>query len=116
MSLAAMLQEQQQEAAALEKAGRVMRNLKLAAAWRGWQDRLQQRHYLQAKLGAAVNLFTDRRLAMAWQAWQVGPDYTSCLSRFDACFPSLGKAPYAGLHTPVYPCGASWEDTERAAW
>lgn len=66
-----MLQEQQQEASALERAGRVMCNVKLAAAWRAWLAVLQQRRYLQEKLGSALNLFTNRRLTLAWQAWQV---------------------------------------------
>lgn len=65
------LQEQKQEASALEKAGRIMCNIKLAAAWRGWLDAVDQRRYLQAKLGSALNLFINRRLALAWQAWQV---------------------------------------------
>jgi len=79
-----VLQEQQQEAEALEKAGRIMRNVKLAAAWRGWLAVVDQRHHLKAKLGSALNLFVNRRLTLAWQAWKVnlrqkcGLDCTSC--------------------------------------
>ena len=65
------MQEQQQEAAALQRAGRIMCNVKLAAAWRGWLAVIQQRHYLQQKLGSALNLFCNRRLTLAWQAWEV---------------------------------------------
>ena len=64
-------QEQQQEAIALDKAGRVICNVKLAAAWRGWLAVVQHRRYLKEKLGSALNLFTNRRLTLAWQAWQV---------------------------------------------
>lgn len=66
-----MVQEQRQEAAALERAGRVMQNVKLAAAWRGWLAVVDQRHYLKAKLGSALNLFVNRRLTLAWQTWEV---------------------------------------------
>ncbi len=65
------VQEQQQEALALEKAGRILCNVKLAAAWRGWLAVVDQRHYLQSKLGSALNLFVNRRLTLAWQAWKV---------------------------------------------
>ena len=68
-----VLKEQQQEAAALEKAGRIMCNVKLAAAWRGWLAVVDQRHHLKAKLGSALNLFVNRRLTLGWQAWKVNP-------------------------------------------
>ena len=68
-----VLQEQQQEAEALAKAGRVMCNVKLAAAWRGWLAVVDQRHHLKAKLGSALNLFVNRRLTLGWQAWKVNP-------------------------------------------
>lgn len=58
----------------MQKAGRIMCNVKLAAAWRGWLEVVDQRHCLQAKLGSAINLFCNRRLTLAWQAWKVcGP-------------------------------------------
>ena len=66
-----LLQEQLQEAEALEKAGRIMCNVKLAAAWRGWLAVVEQRHHLKAKLGSALNLLVNRRLALAWRAWKV---------------------------------------------
>lgn len=66
------MQEQQQEAATLHKAGRIMCNVMLAAAWRGWLAVVDQRHYLQEKLGSALNLFCNKRLTLAWQAWKVG--------------------------------------------
>lgn len=65
------MQEQNQEAAALQKAGRIMCNVKLAAAWRGWLAVVQQHQYLQQKLGSALNLLCNRGLALAWQAWKV---------------------------------------------
>ena len=65
------MQEQQQEAATLHKAGHIMCNVKLAAAWRGWLAVVDQRHNLQEKLGSALNLFCNRRLTLAWQAWTV---------------------------------------------
>lgn len=65
------MQEQQQEAATLQKAGRIMCNVKLAAAWRGWLVVVDQRHHLQEKLGSALNLFCNKRLTLAWQAWKV---------------------------------------------
>ena len=67
------MQEQQQEAATLHKAGRIMCNVKLAAAWRAWLAVVDQRHYLQEKLGSALNLFCNKRLTLAWQAWKVCP-------------------------------------------
>ena len=79
-----LLQEQQQEAEALERAGRIMCNVKLAAAWRGWLAVVDQRHHLKAKLGSALNLLVNRRLTLAWQAWKVnlrkkcGVDCTIC--------------------------------------
>ena len=79
-----LLQEQQQEAAALEKAGRIMCNVKLAAAWRCWLAVVDQRHHLKAKLGSALNLFVNRRLTLAWQAWKVNLRNTcglDCTSR-----------------------------------
>lgn len=48
-----------------------MCNVKLAAAWRCWLAVVDQRHYLQEKLGSALNLFCNRRLTLAWQAWKV---------------------------------------------
>ena len=65
------LQEQREEAMTLQKAGRIMCNVKLACAWRGWLVVVEQRHYLQDKLGSALNLFVNRRLTLAWQAWKV---------------------------------------------
>ena len=89
-----VLQEQQQEAEALAKAGRVMCNVKLAAAWRGWLAVVDQRHHLKAKLGSALNLFVNRRLTLAWQAWKVnqeGVDCTFCALplQLECCLKSL---------------------------
>lgn len=71
----------------LARAGRVMCNVKLAAAWRGWQAVVEQRHGLQAKLGTALNLLTNRRLTLAWRAWRVSP---TCGSRATSLHGSSG--------------------------
>ena len=65
------MQKQKEEATTLQKAGRIMCNVKLAAAWRAWLAVVDQRYYLQQKLGSALNLFTNRRLTLAWRAWKV---------------------------------------------
>ena len=84
-------QERQEEAIALEKAGRIICNVKLAAAWRGWLAVVQHRRYLKEKLGSALNLFTNRRLTLAWQAWQVSLHTLTCLYPCQACQVSFLK-------------------------
>ena len=65
------LQAQHAEAEALQHAAAVLRNVKLAAAWRGWLAAAERSALLKEKLSLAVALLADRVLALAWRAWQV---------------------------------------------
>ena len=65
------LQARHAKAEALQHAAAVLRNVKLAAAWRGWLAAAERNALLKDKLSLAVALLADRVLALAWRAWQV---------------------------------------------
>ena len=66
-----ILQDHRARGQRLDRAVAVLKNTRLAAAWRAWRDLADDRAQLQAGLQAAVNMVAHRCTALAMQAWKV---------------------------------------------